>query len=288
MVWASAMLRRWRHERSCRRAAWRGIVGLGAGALLFLGAGAATSSSASPAEANDWRRDEPCGALLAPPQPVARDGCAGAHCVAVADAREICVCAPPVGDDGSFRATVRDGGREVTGWPVEPMLGDAGAFRVGRADLDADGRDELLVASLSSVSNGMAVQSWSVCVLAGDASTRAPVCVPADDFPFLTMAVRARGARGCRLLAARWLWGSEPRRGDGLYLVGRTFALRDGALVADAQRPPVARRYLYRFAAERADAVENARLAPITWWRDPTTRAVRCPDPLCEETKEER
>jgi hypothetical protein len=168
------------------------------------------------------------------------------------------------------------------------MLGDAGAFRVARADLDGDGRDELLVATLASVSNGMAVQSWSVCVVADDASSRPPTCVPADDFPFLSMAVRARGARGCRLLAARWLWGSEPTRGDGLYLVGRAFTLRDGQLVGDAQRPPIARRYLYRFAAERADAVENARVAPIAWWRDPTTRVVRCPDPLCETTKEER
>jgi len=243
-----------------------------------------------------WRRDEPCGLLLAAPQPVARDGCAGAHCVAIDDAREVCVCKPAADGTGdTMRVSVRNGGREIGGWPVEPMLGDAGAFRVARADLDGDRRDELLVAILTSVSNGMAVQSWSVCGVGSEMTTpaargdtrrrtrrRAPSCVAADDFPFLTMAVRTRGARGCRLLAARWLWGSEPGRGDGLYLVGRAFRVRDGELVLDPERPAIARRYLYRFAAERADAVESARVAPIAWWRDPTTRVVRCPDPLCD------
>jgi len=300
MVWPTAMLdpppprRRRRHAPAHGCAAWRALVGLGAGVLALLWSGtaipsAAGSSSSSTASSNaGWRRDEPCGVLLPPPEPATRDGCARGHCVADGDAREVCVCAPPADDDGAFRASVRDDGRETAGWPIEPMLGDSGAFRVARADLDGDARDELLVAILTSVSNGMAVQAWSVCVVAPELTTRPPSCVAADDFPFLTMAVRARGERGCRLLAARWLWGSEPGRGDGLYLVGRSFCVRDGELVLDAQRPAIARRYLYRFAAERADAVENARLAPIAWWRDPTTRVVPCPDPLCDETKEER
>jgi hypothetical protein len=141
---------------------------------------------------------------------------------------------------------------------------------------------------LDVVSNGMAVQSWTTCVLDGSDPSRPRACVATDDVPFLSLPTRAsrtaKDARACQLLAARWRWGSEPRRGDGLYLVGRWLDLRDGVLVPDARRPVIARRYLYRFAAERGDAVENARSAPIAWWQDATVRVLRCPDGrLCTE-----
>lgn len=244
---------------------------------------------AGPAVADDvWRSDVPCGRLLGAPEPGVRDGCADARCVAAAEATEVCSCGPrPEDRDGAPRISVRAAGAERQGWAIEPMLGDGGAFRVALADLDGDWRDELLVGTLETVSNGMAVQSWSLCVVAAGVPPRAPSCVAVDDFPFLGMATRGRGERGCRVLATRWLWGSEPARGDGLYLVGRFLAYRDGALASDAARSPIARRYLYRFAAERADAIEHARSAPIAWWRDQTTRALRCPDPLCDERKVE-
>lgn len=233
-----------------------------------------------------WRGDAPCGRLLAAPEPAVRAGCPDAHCVAAPDAAEVCSCAPlPDARDGALRIAVRANGAEPQGWPIEPMLGDGGAFRVVLADLDGDGGDELVVGILTSVSNGMAVQAWSLCVVGGGARAGAPPCVALDDFPFLSMTTRRDGERGCRLLATRWLWGSEPGRGDGLYLVGRRLAYRDGRLERDPTTPPIARRYLYRFAAERADAIEHARSAPIAWWRDPTTRPVRCPDPLCAESE---
>jgi hypothetical protein len=241
------------------------------------------------AEVRAWRRDVPCGRVLDAPRAVAKPGCAAAACVASA-ADEVCVCKDAT--SGDLRLGVARGDRAVTSWPVEPMLGEPTAFRVTRADLDGDGRDELIVAVLDVVSNGMAVQSWTTCVLDGRDSSRPRACVATDDVPFLTLPTRApraaKGARTCRLLAARWRWGSEPRRGDGLYLVGRWLGYRDGVLAADPQPPVVARRYLYRFAAERADAIEHARSAPIAWWQDATTRVLRCPeDPLCSEKEGE-
>ena len=134
-----------------------------------------------------------------------------------------------------------------------------------------------MISVLDAVSNGMAVQSWTTCVLDARDPSRARACVPANDVPFLSMpAGPPRGAKKvCRLLDARWRWGSEPHRGDGLYLVGRWLTYRDGALQTDPQRPTIARRYLYRFAAERGDALDNERTAPILWWQDATTRAER-------------
>ena len=104
--------------------------------------------------------------------------------------------------------------------------------------------------------------------------------------PFLSMPTGPPrgGTKHCRVLAARWRWGHEPRRGDGLYLVGRWLGYVDGMLQPDPRRPTVARRYLYRFAAERGDALDHGRTAPIPWWQDASARALRCPaDALCNE-----
>jgi hypothetical protein len=248
--------------------------------------------AAAPSDARDrpaapgWRDDMPCGQLLDAPRPLAKHGCSAAACVELREGSRVCSCKDAGTDEQ--RLAVERGGVEVASWPVEPMLGESTAFRVMRADLDADGHDDWLVAVLDTVSNGMAVQSWTTCVLDGRDPSRRRACVATDDVPFFSLPTRAphgaKGARVCRLLAARWRWGREPRRGDGLYLVGRWLAYRDGALVADRRRPVVARRYLYRFAAQRADVIENARTAPVAWWQDPTTRALRCPaDPLCRE-----
>jgi hypothetical protein len=256
---------------------------LAAALMAFCSTDAARAREQS--DGGAWRSDVPCGRLLDAPRPVTKPGCTVAACVASGD-DEVCTCKDAT--SGDLRLAVTRGGREVQAWPVEPMLGEPSAFRVTRADLDGDAHDELVVAVPDVVSNGMAVQSWTTCVLDGRDPSRPRACVATDDVPFLSLPTRAsraaQGARVCRLLAARWRWGSEPRRGDGLYLVGRWLGYRDGVLAADARRPVVARRYLYRFAAERADAVENARSTPIAWWQDATTRALRCPaDPLCNE-----
>jgi hypothetical protein len=167
-------------------------------------------------------------------------------------------------------------------WRTEPLLGDTSSFRVTLADLDGEGRDEVMVGTIDQVSNGMAVQYWSLCVLDARRADAQPPCVALEDHPFYGMATRAAGERGCRVLETHWRWGKEAKRGDGLYLTGRWLAYRGGTLVPDARRPLVARRYLYGFAAARRDVIENARSAPVTWWRDPGVRVVRCPDPLCE------
>lgn len=262
---------------SARRSAALATAGL----LVLLGAARGASAAA-----DAWRGDVPCGRVLEAPREVARPGCAGAACIAAPDATEVCACKEASGD---LRLAVTRPGAEVARWPIEPMLGEVTAFRVALADLDRDGHEELVVSVLDEVSNGMAVQSWTTCVLDGRDPSRARACVPANDVPFLSMATRpARAAKtDCRLLAARWRWGSESRRGDGLYLVGQWLAYRDGALQPDPRRPVIARRYLYRFAAERGDALDHGRTAPIPWWRDATTRALRCPaDPLCREGAE--
>lgn len=249
----------------------------GAAAALAL-----TLLAAAPARASSWR-DVPCGEVLAAPQPATRDGCAQAHCSATPDGAELCACRPSTAGESGVRFTLSRGGVEERRWTAEPMFGDSGAFRASHGDLDGDGRDELVVATLRAVSNGMAVQYWSLCVLDGARPTTPPACIELEDYPFFSQLTRQPHTQRCRLLVAQWRWGSEPRRGDGLYLVGRWHDYADGALRPTDGRPLIARRYLYDFAARRARTVERGATAPILWYRDRTIRVVHCPDPLCTD-----
>ena len=261
----------------------RSVRGAGAIAALALLLGGRDACAAG----DGWRADVPCGRLLDAPHAASKPGCAAAACVDPARGSEVCACKDAPG--GDLRLSITRDGKPSAAWAIEPMLGEVTAFRVALADLDGDAHDELVISVLDVVSNGMAVQSWTTCVLDGRDPSRARACVPANDVPLLSMPTGPpRGAKKvCRLLDARWRWGAEPRRGDGLYLVGRWLAYRDGALQPDPQRPTIARRYLYRFAAERGDALDDGRTAPILWWQEATTRALRCPaDPLCREGNE--
>ncbi|MEW6269040.1 MAG: hypothetical protein AB1689_07040 [Thermodesulfobacteriota bacterium] len=236
------------------------------------------------AYASDWRRDVPCGRELVAPHAATLDGCAAAHCAAVDVSVEVCACRPLEANDArdwSVRLTLREGGIERRRWAAETMLGDTDTFRVRHVDLDGDGRDEILVATLDAVSNGLGVHSWTLCIFAGRDRAAPPACTALVDYPILGMLTRVADAKGCRVLATDWRSGSEPKRGDGLYLVGRWLDYRDGTLSPTPGRPLVERRYLYRFEAERGAAFATEGARPLAWFRDATTRAVRCPDALC-------
>ena len=177
-------------------AAPRARRGAVAAALVFFLTGVARCF----ADVGAWRADVPCGRLLDMPRAVTRPGCAAAACVMAGD-DEVCTCKDA--SSGDLRLTVARSGREVASWPVEPMLGEPTAFRVTRADLDGDAHDELVVGVLDVVSNGMAVQSWTSCVLDGRDPSRPRACVASDDVPFLSLPTRAprgtKSARSCRL-----------------------------------------------------------------------------------------
>lgn len=254
-----------------RRRALRAVVAsalcltLARGAHAATSAGAASAAGTSGAEAAEtWRRDEPCGVLLEPPRAATRPRCDGAHCVDAGDGAEICACR--VATDvtaaaGAAGADTAAAAVRATGAPDDPV-------------------DAMGTVRLASLRDGREQRAWTADPMLGETSA---FRVAADDFPFFSLPTHAPGERGCRLLAARWRWGSEPGRADGLYLVGRWHALRDGVLESDDARPGIARRYLYRFAAQRAALVESGATAPVAWWRDATTRVLRCPDPRCDD-----
>jgi hypothetical protein len=218
--------------------------------------------------ANAWRRDVPC---LREVQP--RNGC-----VSMRDGRSVCRAARDDGDD----LTIRDAGRVLHAWHagvIGPAEGN-GAFY--RADLDGDGRDELIVTTLETVSNGMAIGAFQIVVIDGRDAAAPPLFFSDEDFDPRVSFLRAPGGSRCRFFETEWLWAADRRRGDGFYLTGQWLDYRDGALVPVTSRPLLARRLLFRFEKEMAHG--NA----WDWLRSANAEAVaslprRPPEPGCSD-----
>jgi hypothetical protein len=205
-------------------------------------------------------------------------GCEQSFCVSTPSGFKICGC--PMEDSGDpFREmTVYRGSESLVCWSQELFtMVDATEFSVAEIDIDGDGRVELLVQSLLGASMGMARQFSEVCVIRPLESGAQKDCVDVEDFPVMSWLVDFEDGSPCELLASTWRSGEEPKRGDGLYLVGEWFGSVDGQFVRDTAHPAFARRYLYSF--ERARGNSNGK--PMMWFKDERARILRCPDPLC-------
>jgi len=142
-------------------------------------------------------------------------------------------------------------------------------------DLNADGDSEIIVPSLVSVSNGMAVQWSEIAILDGRHLFDPPLVFEANEFgPFGSFTTS--GLSGpCRVFIASWLNGDDRVRGSGLYLVGEWFLYDRGELVPDITRPVLARRYLSAFESERGQDMQADNLTiPFKWFHDRNTEAL--------------
>jgi len=231
--------------------------------------------------AASYLEDEPCGQDLGWPSQSLVQNCSDAYCIHATAMLLVCSCRrdPPPADEGlSADIVVRDGDREIQRWTEDFSLPSApGTFRVSVADVDGDGRDDLVVATLNAISNGMAVEYWTVCAISGRASSAPPACVGVEDYGVMGYLTHGPGEHACLLLQTTWRWGTEPGRGNGLYLVGRWLRYSGSGFVPVTWRPILARRYLFSFQDERSSSSK-----PLAWLRNRTTRSVSCPDPLCD------
>jgi LysM repeat protein len=200
--------------------------------------------------------------------------CARAWCAALDPGVELCKCAAPrLPDDDTFLFSVR-AGRVHKLWQAPTPFSLERSFEVRRADLDGDGDDELIVADLEAVSNGMMVTTWRISVLEDLDAPRLSFAV--HEYGDATL---VRADRGCDLLATSWRWAEDPLRGVGTYLVGRRLRYRDGALEPVAEFGVLARRLTYYFHLdERPGPPRDGRnrvhpggleVAPLTRWLAP-------------------
>lgn len=199
-----------------------------------------------------------------------------AHCVLTPGRLRICKAI----SDTDARLIVERAGKRVASWPAEVFVGDTSDFEVLHADLDGDGRKELIVANHDGTSNGLGVSFWTIYIFP-DAEFRRPQAP-------LIFSVEEYGALGTfvtegdyvLILTTRWLWSKDPqgRRGEGLYLVGQWWRYRSGELLPVTDRPILARRFLMSFAAERGRTLDDQR-APYQWLKNRRVEALK-EDPL--------
>ncbi|MCF1717080.1 hypothetical protein L0U88_20740, partial [Flavihumibacter sp. RY-1] len=91
-----------------------------------------------------------------------------AYCVKNADSSQVCACLPSI-DSDEARITYEKNGAVILQWNASiypPAV--ASALRVDRADLNSDGKEELVIATMLSTSNGMGIEYWEVRILFKD------------------------------------------------------------------------------------------------------------------------
>lgn len=180
-----------------------------------------------------------------PPTPTALEHCARAACTSAADLR-VCKCLAPSEQALDLIVVDRPDERRVM-WATSSHLGEVTDFRVLGADLDADGAEELIVASVMSESSGMAIRSWAVSIVDGKEDVAAHFV--AHDFGLDAL-------KGTTLLVTEWAW-QDLDKDQALFFVGREYGYRNGALVP-GKGPVLRRRYTPEFEKERLAALERS------------------------------
>jgi len=241
--------------------------------LVFVG----ISTPIFASEPDNWRNDKVCGRKLSIPIKSDIKGCQEAYCVHLSTSSRICSCLKST-EFNKGTILIEKSGTVIREWDtplLAPLMSlNEYGFRVDAADLKGDGKEELIVAALDAVSNGMAVEYWTVWAVNGTAVSK-PVSIM--DYGRMGFLTQNKAEPGCKLLVTRWMEGYEPKRKDGLYLVGQWFDIgnfEDGGSLMSADRPVIYRRYLYSFESQREEAKK-----PLLWFHNLATKRVIGPYP---------
>lgn len=137
-------------------------------------------------------------------------------------------------------------------------------FQVLYGDLDADGKNEIIIANNDATSNGMAVLHWTIWILPELTVQGAvePVEFSVEDYgPEGTFVRQQDGTY--RILVSKWKELNDAKRGSGLYLTGSWYRYAKGALLPEGG-PMLARRYLFSFERERNKTFDDPQ-KPYLW-----------------------
>lgn len=170
----------------------------------------------------------PCATAVAPaPEPTERADCIEAACTTL-EQTTFCQCHVPGGDGRRMMIA----GQITASWS-SPGGRSIDAFTVAKADLNADGRDEWVVAVHAYTSMGISVVTTHVAVL--EAGARTPLTFSSAGFAF----DRSLGAREgrCGVVTGSVEEATEPRPGSGTYEVSRRFIYEAGTLRPDLATP---------------------------------------------------
>jgi len=191
------------------------------------------------------------------------DGCDRAACVDLGADTAVCKCLHWEHRD---RVSVVAGDRVVQQWRAPSYFGDLRELEVAIADLDDDGDDEIVVANLIGVSNGMAVSSWQIAIL--EEAGAPPLLFEVEDYGVGSLAESPEG--GCDILATDWEWSLDSLDDDGTYATGRRYRYADGALHPVPDAGIHVRRLLYSFDRDFTQRPGGLCLSDVAaWFSDP-------------------
>lgn len=188
------------------------------------------------------------------PQKAELDNCFDAECISVSY-RKVCRCKL---NDSESELRYYKGDKLVTQWKQDLLPYGLLPFEVMSCDMDSDEKKELVIASLEGVSNGMAVNYWSLYIIDDKIDSQSFLEFGVEDYGNGSISWDDK-ARRCLVLHSSWEELDDLKRGPGLYLVGRWFKYNSGALNPVEDRRILARRYLFSFAKERGKG------APLKW-----------------------
>ncbi|MBV9495574.1 MAG: hypothetical protein JOZ54_15105 [Acidobacteria bacterium] len=159
--------------------------------------------------------------------------CRVEHCATAKDVKA-CKC---YGEEPGYTLVVQRGDRQLYRAQQDAPF-ETEEIEVHRVDLDHDGAEEIVVADLLAVGNGMAVHTWTLVIL--DGRTNKPTALEVKDYG--PGSIRDDGT----ILETSWDW-----MGPALYFVARPYTYAHGEL--KPQTYMWRRRYLFSFERERID-----------------------------------
>lgn len=238
--------------------------------LLFI----TNTAIANPTET--WRTDQPCGERLADFQATMLKGCIHAYCSTLSDHMQLCACEKEdANDDMEVERIAANGQRKSLLKTTIPFSFSKESFSLQGVDFTGDGKKQFLLGIMSSQSNGMSVQYWTVWAIDGDQVSKP---VEMEDYGTMGFATYAKNESRCNLLVSRWISGWEAKRGNGLYIVGLWHQLINGEFLTNSDRPTIFRRYLFDLEHQREQALYQQSTKPILWYKSRDAHSLVGPD----------
>ncbi|MEK7723863.1 MAG: hypothetical protein AAB336_05910 [Acidobacteriota bacterium] len=146
-------------------------------------------------------------------------------------------------------------------------------------DLDKNKSAELVVVDFDGQSLGLGVSYYTINIFPDfqTKSFQTPLTFQTTEFGKDGTFVYDAKANETLMLLTEWGGPdnlSDPKRGDGLYFVGRFFRYQNGLLKPAADKPIYARRYLYSFENERF-RTDKSPLRPFLWLNSPKSQKLK-------------
>ena len=184
-------------------------------------------ASASGGDSQLWRKDVVCGHKFPEAEQVAISGFEKSYCVQISKSSRV-LCSQKTPDSVVAQIFYERDGSIIQQWdaPLDTFLSESG-LRVDAINMTDNGKGKLIVGLMNSQSMGIAIQHWTIWAITGNTVSK-PVKV--DDYGIMSFLTMSNQSGKWYLLSTRWIDGWEPKRGDGLYAVGKWYELSKGNL----------------------------------------------------------